>query len=130
MLSLAIFGGNNLDGSELHPGEQVTALALFGGVEIDLTSRAEADIDLTCIAVFGAVNVKVRPEQAVRMTGFSLFGGRDVAPLQLPPPASGATDADDFGLPLEVSAYAVFGGVSVERPAAKTAALPGVAPAQ
>jgi hypothetical protein len=118
MLSLAIFGGNRIDGSELEPDERVVALALFGGIELDLTARPIPDVDLLAVAVFGGVTVKVHPTQAVRLRGFSIFGGRVVEPLQIG--AAGVPTAragDDRDLPFDIDAYAVFGGVRVKREA-------------
>ena len=119
MVTLAIFGGTQLDGSTVEPGERVTALALFGGVVVDFAAAPPAPaVDMVIFAVFGGVEVKVRPDQDVRLRGFSLFGGRSVEPRRrLPPPQplSVSPADDDIELPLEISAYAVFGGVSVKR---------------
>lgn len=116
MLSLAIFGGNRIDGASLDACERVVGLALFGGLEFDFTTAPPPPaIELVAVALFGGVNVKVRPEQEVRMTGFSVFGGRNVEPRrQLPPPVAITAEGDD-DLPLEIAAYSVFGGISVER---------------
>jgi hypothetical protein len=123
MFSLAMFGGNKIDGGDLEPGERATGLALFGGLEFDFTQSTAPFVDLVVIAVFGGAVVKVLPHQSVRMTGFSLFGGRTVETRSVPPPdgttqpsavADARSDADE-GFPLEISAYAVFGGVSIKR---------------
>jgi hypothetical protein len=120
MFSIAIFGGTKVDGSTVEPGERVVSLALFGGVDLDFASAAPAPaVDLLLIAVFGGVTLRVRPEQEVRISGFSLFGGRTVDPRRLPPPAGATATAgvgdDDFELPLEVAVYSLFGGVHVKR---------------
>jgi len=120
MLSLAIFGSNRVDGSMIDPGERVVSLALFGGIEMDFSGAPPApDIDVTIIAMFGGVNVRVHPRQAVRLSGFSLFGGRHVEPrraLAAPDPrGQPAADDEDFDFPLEIDAYAIFGGVNVKR---------------
>lgn len=132
MLSLAIFGSNRVDSSMVDPGERVVSFAVFGGIEMDFSDPAPP-IDITIIALFGGVNVKIHPRQAVRLSGFSLFGGRTVEPRRaLAPPqatASAADDNDDFELPLEIDAYAIFGGVNVKRvsgsPVARTAEVTG-----
>lgn len=121
MFSLAMFGGNKIDGSDLEPGERATGLALFGALEFDFTTATAPFVDLVVIALFGGAVVKVLPNQAVRVTGFSLFGGRTVETRALPMPndaEQGAVQkgADaDGGFPLEIGAYAVFGGVSIKR---------------
>jgi len=126
MFSLALFGGNKIDANDLEPGERVVGLALFGGMELDFTAVPDPLVDLVLIALFGGVTVKVQPTQPVRLAGFSVFGGRDVEPRQLPAPTASAPSAasasvDDEPLPLEINAYAVFGGVNVKRAAATLA---------
>ncbi len=81
MFHLAIFSGNTIDGSMIEPGERVTALALFGGLKFDfLDAPAPPDAELTIIALFGGATVKVRPDEPVELTGFSLFGARTIEP--------------------------------------------------
>ena len=135
MFSLAMFGGNKIDGSELQPGERIVGLALFGGLEVDFPEAPAPFVDVVLIALFGGVVVRVQPTQPIRMTGFSLFGGRGVESRRLPArPASApeaaaghADDADDDELPLEIGAYAVFGGINVKRVLARPSA-PALAP--
>ncbi len=119
MFSLAIFGGNRIDSTMLDPGERVVLLSLFGGFDIDFaTSPPPPAVDLIVISIFGGAKLTVRPDQPVRCSGFSIFGGRSIEPLRrLPPPRTAQRpDADDEGpLPLEVTAYSAFGGLSVKR---------------
>ena len=117
MFNLALFGGTRLDASTVGPDELLFSLALFGGTELDFTAVGdEPPLGVTVISVFGGTNIRVRPEQEVRLTGFSLFGGRHVEPLRR------LTDArsveDDPPEPIEIAAYSVFGGMSVRRVAA------------
>jgi hypothetical protein len=113
MFSLTLLGGNRLDGSELEPGESLFCLVLFGGLELDFTSCAELPVaDIVVVSLFGGATIKVRPEQHIRLSGFSLLGGRSVEPRRLPAPSN---DAEPDDLPLELSAYALFGGVAVKR---------------
>lgn len=129
MLSLAIFGGNRVDGSMLDPGERVVALALFGGIDIDFASTPPPPgVEVVSIAVLGGVTFKVRARQPVRLSGVSIFGGRSVEPLQLPSnaaPSSHDLD-DDADLPLDITAYAVFGGVDVKRVGDQPTATDGI----
>jgi hypothetical protein len=121
MFSLAIFGGNKIAGSELEPGERAVALALFGGMELDFSTAPAPFVDVVVIALFGGVVLKVEPTRPVRLAGFSIFGGRHVEPRRLAAPNGSASNAsteqgeDDQEFPLEINAYAVFGGVSVRR---------------
>ena len=115
MLSLAIFGGNRVDGGMIDPGERIVGVALFGGIEFDFASVPPPPAtEVTIVAVFGGAGFKVRSQQPLRLSGFSIFGGRSVEPAQrLPPPERQADDDDD--LPLEINAYAVFGGIDIKR---------------
>ena len=121
MFSVAIFGGNKIAGSDLEPGERATAVALFGAMELDFTTASTPLVDVLVIALFGSAVVRVQPNRSVRLAGLSLFGDRRVEPRRLPPPtgeppSATARDAgEDDEFPLEVNAYAVFGGVTIKR---------------
>ena len=124
MLSVAIFGGNRVDGGMIDPGERVFALSLFGGIDLDFASVPPPPLtEVVIIAVFGGATVRVRPDQEVRLTGFSVFGGRSVEPRrqllppEKPPPPQSGHDDPESELPLDVVAYAIFGGVSIKRQA-------------
>lgn len=116
MLSLAIFSGNKIDGSMLHPGERFFGLALFGGLDLDLTN-APPELEVTVVAIFGGAKVRVRPDEEVMFDGFSLFGGRTIEPRrqQSPPSSARASDDVDAPFPLDILAYSLFGGVAVKR---------------
>ncbi len=115
MLSVAIFSGNKIDGSMLHSGERLFGLALFGGLDIDLT-YAPPELEVTVVAIFGGAKVRVRPDEEVMFDGFSLFGGRSIEPRrQQSPPLSAPVDDEDAPFPLDILAYSLFGGVTVKR---------------
>lgn len=116
MLSLAIFSGNKVDGSMLHSGERFFGLALFGGLDLDLT-YAPPELEVTVVAIFGGVKVRVRPYEEVMFDGFSLFGGRNIEPRRQQSPQSNepGNDNEDAPFPLDILAYSLFGGVSVMR---------------
>ena len=116
MLSVAIFSGNKIDGSMLHPGESFFGLALFGGLRLDLTN-APPELAVTVVAIFGGAKVIVRPDEEVMFNGFSIFGGREIEPRREQPTQSSARVADDEDapFPLDILAYSMFGGVSVKR---------------
>jgi hypothetical protein len=89
MFSLAIFSGNKIDGSMLYSGERFFGLALFGDLDLDLTS-APSELEVTIVAIFGGARVRVQPDEEVTFDGFSLFGGRTIEPRrqQSPPDRS------------------------------------------
>ncbi|MDG2304135.1 MAG: hypothetical protein P8R42_05675 [Candidatus Binatia bacterium] len=125
MFSLAIFGASSVDGADLDPCEPVTALALFGGGEIDFSAGPVAPaLDITAIAIFGGFTVKVHPRQVVRLSGISLFGGKTIEPRQLADADSRLGDRGDdeednvtdlFEEPLEIRVFTMFGGLAVKR---------------
>ncbi|MGB6838210.1 MAG: hypothetical protein WBF66_10980 [Dehalococcoidia bacterium] len=109
MFSIAIFGKEEVDGSKVTPGERIIALALFGGVEIDLASSPPPpEIDVFLLALLGSAHVKVRRDQGVNMTGVSILGGRKVEPAD-------STEESELGLPLNVAAFSIMGGIDVKR---------------
>ena len=126
MVSLAIFSGNKIDGSMLHRGESFFGLALFGGLDLDLTS-APPELAVTVVAIFGGAKVRVRPDENVTCDGFSLFGGRKIDLRRRPTATNSSetsatiTDDEDAPLPLDILAYSLFGGVTVKRASAEFA---------
>jgi len=120
MVSLAIFSGNKIDGSMLRRGESFFGLALFGGLDLDLTS-APPELAVTVVAIFGGAKVRVRPDEEVVCDGFSVFGGRRIDLRSRQPAADSSessaaiSDDEDAPLPLDILAYSLFGGVSVMR---------------
>jgi hypothetical protein len=101
-MNVAVFGG--FGKAPFTPGwKRQTALAIFGGGDLDLTAAAPADdARLTAIAVFGGIDVRVPAGTRVALSGLSLLGGRDVKV----PPGDGPL--------VRVRAFAVLGGVSVK----------------
>jgi len=104
---VAVFGGASRRG-RWRPGPKVKAIAVFGGVDLDLRN-AEIDageLEITTWAVFGGIDIVVPEGVAVHLSGgFTLFGGKDLrlADVPLLP-----------GAPLiKVRAFPIFGGVSV-----------------
>lgn len=101
-MNVAMFGG--FSKTPLPPGwKRQTALAIFGGGDLDLgASRPADDARLTAIAIFGGIDVRVPPGTRVALSGLSLLGGRDV---QVEP---------GDGPAIRVRAFAILGGVSIK----------------
>ncbi len=104
-MNVAIFGG--FGKRMLADGwTKETALALLGGGEFDLTGVTHGEgARLTAVAIFGGVDVIIDEGAKVTMSGFSLFGGREVT-----------VPAGD-GPAVKIRAVAVFGSVKVRPPA-------------
>jgi hypothetical protein len=103
---VAVFGGARRAG-RWRPALRETAVAIFGGVELDLR-EAELPAEgvwLSAFAVFGGVDVRVPEGVRVELTGFALFGGREVQGDEVP--------AGPDAVVLRVHGVAVFGGVHV-----------------
>ncbi|MCA9514384.1 MAG: protein kinase [Myxococcales bacterium] len=103
---IAIFSGKDAR-SKWRVPEHVRAVAVFGGIELDLR-RAELTTAVTtfhCTAVFGGINLTVPPGMRVEVDGVGVFGAFDHV----------GSDADvaDEGPIVRVTGAAVFGGVSV-----------------
>jgi len=85
---------------------QGSAVALFGGVELDLTeAEASPAAHLTLRAIFGGIDVVVPRSWRVEIAGRSVMGG--IANLTAP------DGADDDAPVLLIDAVAVFGGIEV-----------------
>lgn len=109
MFSISIFGKEEVDGSKVSPGERITAVALLGGVEIDLASSPPPpEVHLLLVALMGSAQVKVRRDQGVNLTGVSILGGRKVEP-------AASTEESELGLPLDVAAFSIMGSIEVKR---------------
>lgn len=104
--AVAIFGGATRKGEWTVP-ERMTAVAVFGGVELDLTkaSFSARETTITANAVFGGVDITVPEGITVVVNGTGIFGGFD----------GRAQGPGDAGAPvLRVTGVAFFGGVDVK----------------
>ena len=109
MKSVAIFGGSKLGQGPWRPGKKVWSIAIFGGSEIDFR-QAELEETVTKIVAFsffGGYKVLVPPDMPATLSGFSLFGGRDVKR----PQATKAPSASAKGL--HINAISIFGGFTL-----------------
>jgi Domain of unknown function (DUF1707)/Cell wall-active antibiotics response 4TMS YvqF len=105
---VAVFGGVTRKG-RWRVGGNVSALAVFGGIEIDLTEAVfeSPEVVIQVTAIFGGVEVKVPENATVRSGGgVGIFGGFDVK----------GYESGEPGAPVvNVRGFAMFGGVDVKR---------------
>lgn len=103
----AIMSGSNKSG-RWRVGDQLNAIALMGGIEIDLR-EAEFDTEelhITAVAIMGGISITVPEGIDVDLGGIAIMGGKDarLAPVPLIP-----------GAPrVRVTAVCIMGGVDVK----------------
>ncbi|MBB4947188.1 hypothetical protein F4556_002723 [Kitasatospora gansuensis] len=99
---LAIFGGTSRKG-RWRVGSHLRAVAVFGGVEIDLSDAVfeSPEVEIEVWAVFGGVDIKVPENVSLHGSGVGVFGGFDVREQ---------TAADPYAPVVRVKGAAVFGG--------------------
>jgi hypothetical protein len=103
---VAVFGGATRKG-RWRAGSRLRAIAVFGGVEIDLTETVfEApELVIYCTSVFGGVSIRVPEGVTLHGGGAGIFGGFDVR----------QEEAEQAGAPVvRVIGAAVFGGVDAK----------------
>ena len=105
---IAIFGGSTRKGRWRMP-RQATAIALFGGVEIDLTEATfeSREVEITGFWCFGGMDVKVPAGIDVRDRTAGIFGGTEIKGIGDPIPGAPV---------LTIKGVSLFGGVSVTGP--------------
>jgi predicted membrane protein len=99
-----------------------TAVSVFGGTRLDLTAGALAtgETKINVISVFGETEIFVPDDVAIRVTGFSVFGGVKVRGLEL---NNGIFSQHRYESPgyarapkrLHIDATSVFGGAKIKR---------------
>ncbi|MFB7378461.1 DUF1707 SHOCT-like domain-containing protein [Kitasatospora purpeofusca] len=99
---LAVFGGSSRKG-RWRVGSNLRAVAIFGGVEIDLTDAVfeSPEVVIDVVAIFGGVEIKVPENVSLHGGGVGIFGGFDVKEQ---------TAADPYAPVVRVKGTAVFGG--------------------
>lgn len=107
--SVAIFGGASRQGPWT-VGEQYTALAVFGGVELDFREATFTAKETTVYAncLFGGIEITVPDDVVVHVSGVPIFGGYDHGK------GGSGTYPPDAPVVL-VKGLAIFGGVEVKR---------------
>ncbi|MEU5614000.1 DUF1707 domain-containing protein [Streptomyces sparsogenes] len=104
---VAVFGGAMRKG-RWRVRRTTNVLALFGGVEIDLTEALfeQREIVINVSAVFGGVEIKVPENVTVSGGGAGVFGGFDIPGYEAPDPDAPV---------VVVRGFALFGGVEATR---------------
>ncbi|QMU75150.1 DUF1707 domain-containing protein [Streptacidiphilus sp. PB12-B1b] len=114
---IAVFGGAERRG-RFRAGAWIKAVAVFGGVEIDLSDAVfdEPELVIHCTAVFGGVEIRVPEHVTLRGGGIGIFGGSDIKQQE---------GTDPAGPVVTVKSVCVFGGVEAKqkRPSKLKAAL-------
>ncbi|MBA8793445.1 hypothetical protein FHX74_001050 [Friedmanniella endophytica] len=103
---VGIFGGATRSG-RWRVRRQTQALALFGGIDLDLRDAVleSQTVEISGIWCFGGLDIKVPEGMEVRDQTVGIFGGSDVS--HVAPPTPGAPT-------LVIKGVALFGGVSVK----------------
>lgn len=105
--AVAVFSGAMRQG-EWTVASEFNAVAVFGGVELDLTDAKleSADTVIRAVAVFGGIDITVPHDVRVFVDGSGVLGGYSDQ-IKAQPPA---------GAPVvRITGVAVFGGVNVKR---------------
>lgn len=103
---VAIFSGTTRKGRFRVPGK-INAVAIFGGIEIDLTEAVfeQQHLQINTTAVFGGIDIRVPENVTLRQKGAGIFGGFDVH----------TAESGDPNAPVVlVEGAAVFGGVEAK----------------
>ncbi|HRA74979.1 MAG TPA: LiaF-related protein [Propionicimonas sp.] len=89
----------------------ISAMAVFGGVELDLTEATfeSQTITINCFCLFGGIEITVPAGVEVRSRASGIFGGVDA---KAAPPVPGAPV-------VEITGVAGFGGIEVRNPKLK-----------
>ncbi len=106
MWQIGIFAGASRKGA-WHVPAKINAVAMFGGVTLDLTDAlwSTDTLEVNVGALFGGIDIIVPDDVEVRDSAFALFGGVDVA-----------SRTPKGRRVLIVKGFAGFGGVSVKNP--------------
>ncbi|MDP9776455.1 hypothetical protein J2S58_000078 [Nakamurella flavida] len=105
--AVAVMSGATRSGRWVVP-RQFTAVAVMGGVELDLTQArfAERQVTITAVAVMGGIEITVPADVTVLVSGIGLMGGFE---------DHARSDGYPGGPVLRVNGLALMGGVEVKR---------------
>ncbi|GAA2104620.1 DUF1707 domain-containing protein [Kitasatospora saccharophila] len=103
---VAVFGGAARKG-RWRVGSHLKAVAVFGGIEIDLTDAVfeSPEVVIEVVSVFGGVEIRVPENVSLHGGGAGVFGGFEVREQ---------TSADPYAPVVRVKGAAVFGGVEAK----------------
>ncbi|QKW21363.1 DUF1707 and DUF2154 domain-containing protein [Kitasatospora sp. NA04385] len=103
---LAVFGGAARKG-RWRVGSHLKAVAVFGGIEIDLTDAVfeSPEVVIEVYTVFGGVEIRVPENVSLHGGGAGVFGGFEVREQ---------TAAEPYAPVVRVKGAAVFGGVEAK----------------
>jgi hypothetical protein len=105
---VGILGSTRSDGP-WRPSATTQAVAVLGSCKLDLRQATiDSPVEIAATAVFGAVDIIVRPDTDVALSGVAIAGSKDIKGT---PPKGGAGNA------IRVKAFSLLGGVSVTRKA-------------
>lgn len=107
-VAIAILSGSDRKGNWVVP-TQFTAVAVMGGIELNLTDAryAAGQVTITAVAVMGGIDIIVPPDITVIVNGIGLLGAFEDSAQVVGPP----------GCPVvRVNGLALMGGVEVKRP--------------
>lgn len=95
---VAILGGADRKG-RWRVGNRITAVAIMGGVDIDLTEATFTSPELVihCTAIMGGINIRVPENVTLRGGGvIGIMGGSDIKAFESPDPGAPVVRLDGF----------------------------------
>ena len=95
---VAILGGADRKG-QWRVGNRITAVAIMGGVDIDLTEATFTSPELVihCTAIMGGINIRVPENVTLRGGGvIGIMGGSDIKAFESPDPGAPVVRLDGF----------------------------------
>lgn len=106
-VAIAIMSGTTRKGPWVMP-ERLHAVAIMGGIDLDLTECqfAAREVTIVAVAIMGGVDIVVPEGVTVVVDGLGLMGGFDDRAVQQAPPGSPV---------VRVVGAAIMGGVDVRR---------------
>ncbi|MGV1004110.1 MAG: DUF1707 SHOCT-like domain-containing protein [Candidatus Nanopelagicales bacterium] len=105
--AVAIFGGSTRKGQWVVPAE-LNAVAIFGGIELDLTSAyfSAQQVRVRAVAILGGIEITLPEGITVHIEGMGLLGGFD----------DKAAGPGEPGAPqVIIEGVAIMGGVEIKR---------------
>jgi hypothetical protein len=95
---VAVLGGADRKG-KWRVGNRITAVAILGGIEIDLTEATFTSPELVihCTAIMGGINIRVPENVTLRGGGvIGIMGGSDIKAFESPDPGAPVVRLDGF----------------------------------